>query len=80
MESSVYMGNGWFSCVAMLLIITDMCLERVPMEWSVYMGNGCFLACYDGADDHRCGSRAAASGIGYIFIRNRYWSRIRGYR
>ena len=36
------MGNGWFSCVAMLLMITDMCLERVPVGWSVYMGNGCF--------------------------------------
>ena len=26
----------------LLLMITDVCLERVPVEWSVYMGNGCF--------------------------------------
>ena len=24
------------------VLITDACLERVPVEWSVYMGNGCF--------------------------------------
>ena len=28
----------------LLLMITDVCLERVPVEWSVYMGNGCFCA------------------------------------
>ena len=26
----------------MHLMITEVCLERVLVEWSVYMGNGCF--------------------------------------
>ena len=59
-------------------MITDVCLERVPVEWSVYMGNGCLwrAAMVLTADDHRCVSRAGPSGIGHVFIRNGHWSRI----
>ena len=44
-------------------------LQRLHGEWLL-------LACCDGADDHRCVSRAGPSGIGHVFIRNGHWSRI----
>ena len=44
-------------------------MERLHGEWLL-------LACCDGADDHRCVSRAGPSGIGHVFIRNGHWPRI----
>ena len=50
MESSVYMGNGWFGYAVMLWVTTVntyVCLQRVLVESSVHMGNGerLVLAC-----------------------------------
>ena len=42
-ESSVYMGNGWFGDAVMLWVVTvttSVCLQRVLVESSVHMGNG----------------------------------------
>ena len=42
-ESSVYMGNGWFGYAVMLWVITVttyVCLQPVLVESSVHMGNG----------------------------------------
>ena len=45
MESSVYMGNGWFGYAVMLWVTTVntyVCLQRVLVESSVHMGNDWF--------------------------------------
>ena len=42
-ESSVYMGNGWFGDAVMLWVVTvttSVCLQRMLVESSVHMGNG----------------------------------------
>ena len=42
-ESSVYMGNGWFGYAVMLWVITVntyVCLQPVLVESSIHMGNG----------------------------------------